>query len=195
MPDELKFDDPPSILGRGTFGLVLLAEYRGTQVAVKRVIPPKSWKKGKKGKEESGWRNSLLGEGDVVGDETTLSTNSLQLNLSSVSNLKTVQVSDVGVDEAIQNNAPFRPHRRASLSDIGSTAVFDFDVLDDAEKGSNAKLEDEDGARVGMESGGMQRFLELSRPLQLSMLVLVGRVRDSLFHSVNCRTLRKRRHV
>lgn len=36
---ELEFDDPPQIIGRGTFGLVLLAEYRGTQVAVKRVIP------------------------------------------------------------------------------------------------------------------------------------------------------------
>ena len=38
--EELKFDDPPEVLGRGTFGLVLLAEYRGTQVAVKRAIPP-----------------------------------------------------------------------------------------------------------------------------------------------------------
>ena len=28
-PDELKFNDPPEILGRGTFGLVLAAEYRG----------------------------------------------------------------------------------------------------------------------------------------------------------------------
>jgi len=40
-PSELVFTDPPEIVGRGTFGLVLLAEYRGTQVAVKRVIPPK----------------------------------------------------------------------------------------------------------------------------------------------------------
>ena len=38
---ELKFDDPPEIAGRGTFGLVVKAEYRGTDVAVKRVIPPK----------------------------------------------------------------------------------------------------------------------------------------------------------
>jgi serine/threonine protein kinase len=41
---ELFFDDPPEIIGRGTFGLVLLAEYRGTQVAVKRVIPPRARK-------------------------------------------------------------------------------------------------------------------------------------------------------
>ena len=38
---ELKFNDPPEIAGRGTFGLVVKAEYRGTTVAVKRVIPPK----------------------------------------------------------------------------------------------------------------------------------------------------------
>jgi len=39
--DELKFDEPPEIIGRGTFGLVLKAEYRGTEVAVKRVMPGK----------------------------------------------------------------------------------------------------------------------------------------------------------
>ena len=39
--EDLHFADPPEVLGSGTFGLVLLGEYRGTQVAVKRVIPPK----------------------------------------------------------------------------------------------------------------------------------------------------------
>ncbi len=29
------------VLGRGSFGMVLLAEYRGTKVAVKHVLPPK----------------------------------------------------------------------------------------------------------------------------------------------------------
>mmetsp|Transcript_62516 Transcript_62516/g.146986 ORF Transcript_62516/g.146986 Transcript_62516/m.146986 type:complete len:1259 (-) Transcript_62516:160-3936(-) len=32
--------DPPEVLGRGTYGLVVAAEYRKTPVAVKRVIPP-----------------------------------------------------------------------------------------------------------------------------------------------------------
>lgn len=40
--EELKFDDPPVILGRGTFGVVMKAQYRGTHVAVKRVVPPQS---------------------------------------------------------------------------------------------------------------------------------------------------------
>jgi hypothetical protein len=38
--EELKFPEPPHVIGQGSFGVVLLAEYRGTQVAVKRVIPP-----------------------------------------------------------------------------------------------------------------------------------------------------------
>jgi len=38
--DDLKFGEPPKVIGQGKFGLVLLAEYRGTLVAVKRVIPP-----------------------------------------------------------------------------------------------------------------------------------------------------------
>ncbi|EKX31508.1 hypothetical protein GUITHDRAFT_83074, partial [Guillardia theta CCMP2712] len=36
--DELKFAEPIEVLGRGTFGIVLKAEYRGTNVAVKRLL-------------------------------------------------------------------------------------------------------------------------------------------------------------
>ena len=34
------FADPPEILGRGTFGLVVRGTYRGTTVALKRTLPP-----------------------------------------------------------------------------------------------------------------------------------------------------------
>lgn len=44
-PSELEFSDPPNIIGRGSFGFVLQAEYRGSKVAVKRVIPPKKEKR------------------------------------------------------------------------------------------------------------------------------------------------------
>ena len=54
---ELEFDDPPQIIGRGTFGLVLLAEYRGTQVAVKRVIPPKQRRPTDSGRSSSSSTN------------------------------------------------------------------------------------------------------------------------------------------
>jgi len=64
LPDELQFDDPPEIIGRGTFGLVLLAEYRGTEVAVKRVIPPRVQKQGRRQSKADEKMMSLLGEGD-----------------------------------------------------------------------------------------------------------------------------------
>jgi len=62
---ELRFSDPPDIAGRGTFGLVLIAEYRGTRIAVKRVIPPRveNVSKGKNGSLHGVSRNSLLGNG------------------------------------------------------------------------------------------------------------------------------------
>jgi len=40
-PTELEFEVPNQVIGVGTFGFVLLAEYRGTKVAVKKVLPPK----------------------------------------------------------------------------------------------------------------------------------------------------------
>ena len=47
---DLKFSDPPTVLGHGSFGFVLQGEYRGSKVAVKRVLPPASAKR--KGKTE-----------------------------------------------------------------------------------------------------------------------------------------------
>eukprot|EP00977_Amphora_coffeiformis_P006205 scaffold1336_cov174-Amphora_coffeaeformis.AAC.7 len=40
--EELHFDDPPEICGQGSFGVVLLGEYRGTKVAIKRAVKAKS---------------------------------------------------------------------------------------------------------------------------------------------------------
>ena len=47
--DELHFDDPIEVIGQGSFGVVLLAEYRGTRVAIKRAV---------KAKQKSGSRNA-----------------------------------------------------------------------------------------------------------------------------------------
>ncbi|KAG7367635.1 adenylate and guanylate cyclase catalytic domain containing protein [Nitzschia inconspicua] len=38
--EELHFNEPPEVIGQGGFGVVVLGEYRGTKVAVKRVLPP-----------------------------------------------------------------------------------------------------------------------------------------------------------
>ena len=60
--NELQYSEPPEVLGRGTFGLVFLAEYRGTHVAVKRVIPPKPSETGSVGvksyKGSQAWTSS-----------------------------------------------------------------------------------------------------------------------------------------
>ncbi|CAB9499064.1 activated protein kinase catalytic subunit alpha-1 [Seminavis robusta] len=83
--DELEFDEPPEILGRGTFGLVLKATYRGTGVAVKRVIPPKS----SKGKASRGPRDSMNSSMNGAGTRSTSGTGSVNGSvdmLSSVNN-------------------------------------------------------------------------------------------------------------
>eukprot|EP00980_Cylindrotheca_fusiformis_P018326 scaffold5977_cov98-Cylindrotheca_fusiformis.AAC.3 len=48
--EELKFSDPPEVIGRGGFGLILRAEYRGTDVAVKRILSPRQRARGWKQK-------------------------------------------------------------------------------------------------------------------------------------------------
>ena len=34
--EELQFDDPVEVIGQGSFGVVLLAHYRGTKVALSK---------------------------------------------------------------------------------------------------------------------------------------------------------------
>ncbi|KAG7339958.1 adenylate and guanylate cyclase catalytic domain containing protein [Nitzschia inconspicua] len=44
--EELHFNEPPEVIGQGGFGVVVLGQYRGTKVAVKRVLPPSKKRKG-----------------------------------------------------------------------------------------------------------------------------------------------------
>ena len=73
--EELTFDDPPEVLGRGTFGLVLLAEYRGTKVAVKRAVPPLN----KKMREKSA-HFSFVDKNDGDDAETSVGIGSVSLS-------------------------------------------------------------------------------------------------------------------
>lgn len=52
--DELQFDDPVEIIGQGSFGVVLLGEYRGTKVALKRAlrVAPSGSKRASKARRE-----------------------------------------------------------------------------------------------------------------------------------------------
>jgi len=55
--DELQFSDPVETIGEGAFGVVLLAEYRGTKVAVKRAVRPR----GGGSNSRKGGRSSMRG--------------------------------------------------------------------------------------------------------------------------------------
>jgi hypothetical protein len=48
-PEELNFSYPVEVIGQGAFGVVLAAEYRGTSVAIKRVIPQQENNRSKSG--------------------------------------------------------------------------------------------------------------------------------------------------
>ena len=59
--EELHFDDPVEVIGQGSFGVVLAAEYRGTRVAIKRALPPAS--KTSKAPRSDGSRGSVSKDG------------------------------------------------------------------------------------------------------------------------------------
>jgi hypothetical protein len=58
--EELQFNEPPEIIGAGGFGVVILGVYRGTQVAVKRVLPPKKSPKMSKESTTSGQSSDFI---------------------------------------------------------------------------------------------------------------------------------------
>ena len=85
--DELTFGDPVEILGRGSFGKVLLAKHRSTRVAAKRVLPPKEGSENRPSQSfdlrqsEIGRKHSLLnfGTSSWAGNSMEVSTGSFGL--------------------------------------------------------------------------------------------------------------------
>ncbi len=63
--DDLHFNEPPEVIGQGGFGVVILGQYRGTKVAVKRVLPPSKVSKGNS--------SSIISEKDI-GYQSTVAT-------------------------------------------------------------------------------------------------------------------------
>ncbi len=66
--DELHFNEPPEVIGQGGFGVVILGQYRGTKVAVKRVLPPS---KGSKNNS-----SSLISDQEIGVQSTEIDTSS-----------------------------------------------------------------------------------------------------------------------
>jgi len=69
--EELHFNEPPEIIGQGAFGVVVLGQYRGTKVAVKRAIPPQF--KSKHGSRNFSGSGSFQGSGEFDGQKRTKS--------------------------------------------------------------------------------------------------------------------------
>ena len=142
-PSELNFDDPPEIVGRGAFGLVLLAEYRGTQVAVKRVIPPKVSKNHK-----AAVRTSLFGRGRRSSTGTTGS--------DSLEHRDKVDKAFRTGEGAIKRRRSVTSSRRGSSSswNTGSQRSFALGDLSDSDddEGDNFDLES------GLRSGNMAKL-------------------------------------
>lgn len=62
--DELQFDDPVEVVGQGSFGVVLCAQYRGTKVAIKRALKNTSRsRRSRTGKGKSGSKGSRTSSG------------------------------------------------------------------------------------------------------------------------------------
>ena len=64
--DELHFNEPPEVIGQGAFGVVVLGQYRGTKVAVKRVLPPQL--KGRRGSMRMSGSTSFQGSTQLSGE-------------------------------------------------------------------------------------------------------------------------------
>lgn len=153
-PEEVEFEDPPRVLGKGTFGLVLLAEYRGTQVAVKRVLPPK----------------------DAVGGSSkasnSLNSRKRQQASSRSSQMDSVVVSDPEMQEAApssEDNQQFESKLRNYLSKgskttqniTTSTQGLEIEGVEDMMSGNN-------NTRTVFDLDLGTRSLILSRSVKLS---------------------------
>jgi hypothetical protein len=67
-PEELNFSYPVEVIGQGAFGVVLAAEYRGTRVAIKRVVPQQENTRNKGG--------SVVSVSESTGSKPTLNPDS-----------------------------------------------------------------------------------------------------------------------
>eukprot|EP00980_Cylindrotheca_fusiformis_P016419 scaffold4891_cov140-Cylindrotheca_fusiformis.AAC.16 len=119
---ELTFSDPPEIIGRGKFGLILKAEYRETEVAIKRVIPPR--RQQKKDQEKQGSDNSITANGSTESQEQPKKEN---LGLQSVNDngILVRRLSMAGSVETNESNSEpgSKKNGRKSSTSISSDEV------------------------------------------------------------------------
>jgi len=179
-PSEIIFGEPPDIIGRGTFGLVLLAEYRGTEVAIKRVIPPRVTKEAASGndskemttKGESKWYWKWR-KGDVS---------------SVAANVVTALDSSILPDD--EDNLDIN-----NESDMGRVSGLTIDMSMDFGKTSGSKHSTEMGKTSGGKSSGKSSG-KSGKSLTPGMLMYSGKDYRRLKHEFvqEMRQLAKLRH-
>eukprot|EP00980_Cylindrotheca_fusiformis_P012392 scaffold3043_cov121-Cylindrotheca_fusiformis.AAC.8 len=134
--EELHFSHPVEVIGQGGFGLVLLAEYRGTKVAIKRVLPLLDKAKGKRSgsavslsrkddeeKSNQEWDEEIargVESGSIGVGATTKSSSESDINLGFIDSLS------FGVRrKGLKRWIPFLRHNEAmaqSLSILGTVS-------------------------------------------------------------------------
>jgi len=141
--EELHFDDPIEVIGQGAFGVVLKAEYRGTQVAIKRVLP--AGKRNKSGRNAS--VNSTRGKSASMGS-VSLSCGSVGLgcgqganeisdNVSTGTEMEKsslVEQKDVEAQLTKEESASMESKSMESKSMTSLAASTDFAFLDNMRK-------------------------------------------------------------
>lgn len=93
--EELHFSQPVEVIGQGSFGVVLLAEYRGTKVAIKRVLPTKEDKRSRTG-SKSGVRSTASVDVNGSTDEKSLDIESADDNATPPSDDHAITGSKTG---------------------------------------------------------------------------------------------------
>ena len=152
-PGELKFDDSPVVIGRGTFGLVLLAEYRGTTVAVKRVIPPREMVKSRRGSSSSsesvgvgkrrGSTSSLLSVGKRRGSEAESIDEKFDFDLEN--GLSSGHSSGEGLRSSQTNK------RKVSFQDKAEKNINENDEWSDNKNGNNGNSITKNGSNSSVD--------------------------------------------
>jgi len=116
--ETLEFDEPPMKLGVGTFGWVLAAKYRGTEVAVKQMIPGGRGSKrcGMQAvtRSNSGNKTQFSGENTVVSPTRHASLPPHQQSLQS-------PFASIALDSPMSESRLLTISRSTSLRDLSDT--------------------------------------------------------------------------
>lgn len=165
-PEELDFADPPQVIGRGSFGVVLLGEYRGTQVAVKRVIPPRDElaKKTSGGGTSSGVNRSGSGLSGMDSSVQTHSSNAGHSSTTSIksalANKKTETISPGGAVDMTGSVVDKKSTTKKSAGSLstGSWGGMSASVFRLGGRESSAVSSDKRDSQTGLKFGFLSRL-------------------------------------